>query len=1579
MSLVLRSDTLKEPIKFLGCSTISFNSQIGWGLDSSTITVELVEDCEKGDRFIGRDQEIIGTARYFDTRDPQWVAEEIDTPRWESNFVFGGIVTNWTQTQGTSGHIFSIQMSDAKQLLSNIFIETDTYSWYPIWDKNYFNVLAKYEANVFYGDCQWYGTANSNQRGMNYNNIIQGLLNIAEDDQAWNNIDDQSVFENRKFNQRPVVYSPLHGWFVNGTQVQHTAFVIDFGLVNSRDFSNPNNEYMQSWRGDALPIGPNFYRIAGSITLLDLINNICDLMARNFYVSMYYDAEYDAHVIQIRCVHLIDEYAGNYTAIVENFNGAATDLSYGREFNNNKNRNMIMGENVHFMSQATLFNHYFGDSTLGAPQSPLVNSNFQYLDPLGRISPGDNFWVKIDVTQLNVGLYTPFPSNSVYISEKDLLAATAGKHIWEMRATAIKVDAAGNEIEDNLNAPEGSLNKYLREMHPGLTTLAMDTITRLVDTMNRRKFFGVVDNERFPINDMLLNTFNGYGYQNNDQKLIKDLEAIYNFVSELANKYYGKQFLYQLNENICYNYVDPDTESGALEFSASPTNEGAWVEPGNYILGLRDGYLAPFKTEDGRTGSFVRFDVGGNMGAWGTNLEASNPGVPGYNGILDVSQISPDSYVSDGSTIWIRSSVAEKTYTVYNAALRTSVPAGVIELDSPAFVKPQIDLRGIAEQIITALMLMYQHPNQESYYPTGGTYTQVIVNTPGSGYATGDVARFGDGIGVVTAAGAEGYVSAINITYGGDAATRGAETPVEISSVKGSGFYGVAVASAYNQDKYWGLPTQMNPDPNNTLGYSNVYNNNNLASQDTMWLGAARKAIFPSAAAIPIRSNIAVYGPYYSNNFFTQAGGVNVQQDKDLAPWNFGSATTMYEAGMARANTAFAEDQEPLIVSELGDAKVPGMPLYSLGDQMDFDGVVRGPLVNNINVSFGGQGITTGYGFKTFSRKFGNLPAVLTEQIKLVGQNREKQLQFIRENIIRQSIIGRKSLVGYVGPGTGPSAAISTIGPNQIPRHYNGKGETRVLMGESYDWTPMPEHSGDQWWHPLYPRQASYGQRSVSSLGTYDQFMTETGANYDKKGFMSLDGIFSSVSVSGDGGLPRYPTTTNIPNASRSHPINPNPPSIHRYSGGTEGQTTTSSTRLTIGVGTKTLEISPGLNYLPGKGILITSSADDQNYMIANIGSYNSSNGVLSANITKAYGSGEYTSWTVEPNGNPCYDLDINVLYQNPLTNSNAYDESINGLMHHYGPGEGHSIDIVGMGGSVSESGAMLSMRENEAGKYASDYRFMGLRGPIVLHQWGYDLEGKPVPNRADTEENAKKGIFNAGIPGGAGPQDFFLQDWLQKPATWPAAPIDLRFDRNRGVWVSPPAHKMVVVQAKEIIPAYGTGKGMMINQDSNTKEYYGSPMYDSEGLPVMATESEATNFTEIIIEDRIGRTIGIGEKAYAYFDSYTSTYLVMGGGGSIVIGKFCNQWPSLMNVKDQKNCVKKVVLYTPAEGCSGNVEDCGWKLQPMTTPDENGIERPVVVEAVNLFANVAAHEYQTKWCALSTANGYYYLIAAES
>ena len=43
-----------------------------------------------------------------------------------------------------------------------------------------------------------------------------------------------------------------------------------------------------------------------------------------------------------------------------------------------------------------------------------------------------------------------------------------------------------------------------------------------------------------------------------------------------------------------------------------------------------------------------------------------------------------------------------------------------------------------------------------------------------------------------------------------------------------------------------------------------------------------------------------------------------------------------------------------------------------------------------------------------------------------------------------------------------------------------------------------------------------------------------------------------------------------------------------------------------------------------------------------------------------------------------------------------------------------------------------IKQKENRDVVYQMNQRFMGLRGPLVMHGWGYDLQGYPVPNAAD-------------------------------------------------------------------------------------------------------------------------------------------------------------------------------------------------------------------------------------------------------
>lgn len=230
------------------------------------------------------------------------------------------------------------------------------------------------------------------------------------------------------------------------------------------------------------------------------------------------------------------------------------------------------------------------------------------------------------------------------------------------------------------------------------------------------------------------------------------------------------------------------------------------------------------------------------------------------------------------------------------------------------------------------------------------------------------------------------------------------------------------------------------------------------------------------------------------------------------------------------------------------------------------------------------------------------------------------------------------------------------------------------------------------------------------------------------------------------------------------------------------------------------------------------------------------------------------------------YNLPINRYYMDPLTNN--FTENTH---HHTGDGRGHVVDIVGRQTTVPENGLITNFyRLDDNNRYSQDYRFLGMRGPIVLHSWGYDTQGKPIPNEADVEGDTKSGKFKS-----TELKDAFIKDWLAKPATWPVAPIDLRFDRKRGVWVSPPGYKVVVAVLDENLKPYGTAKASLINKDKEHQLEFGPPLYNKDGEEVKATTDKESQ-AKIKVSDRLGRSYSTGTKMYCYYDTFKCEYIIL-------------------------------------------------------------------------------------------------------
>jgi len=142
------------------------------------------------------------------------------------------------------------------------------------------------------------------------------------------------------------------------------------------------------------------------------------------------------------------------------------------------------------------------------------------------------------------------------------------------------------------------------------------------------------------------------------------------------------------------------------------------------------------------------------------------------------------------------------------------------------------------------------------------------------------------------------------------------------------------------------------------------------------------------------------------------------------------------------------------------------------------------------------------------------------------------------------------------------------------------------------------------------------------------------------------------------------------------------------------------------------------------------------------------------------------------------------------------------------------SISAGGYAGDAPQQGSAEGTFENVA-------RPMGLRGPMVMAGWGYDTDGMPVPNaRFEAErKDADPESHTYGMPVGvhasekfkstssSPPQDHkhFLPYYMSRQDQWKAGPIDLRWDRDRKVWVGGQFNQIYLTKATRcILPETG-------------------------------------------------------------------------------------------------------------------------------------------------------------------------------
>ncbi len=95
-----------------------------------------------------------------------------------------------------------------------------------------------------------------------------------------------------------------------------------------------------------------------------------------------------------------------------------------------------------------------------------------------------------------------------------------------------------------------------------------------------------------------------------------------------------------------------------------------------------------------------------------------------------------------------------------------------------------------------------------------------------------------------------------------------------------------------------------------------------------------------------------------------------------------------------------------------------------------------------------------------------------------------------------------------------------------------------------------------------------------------------------------------------------------------------------------------------------------------------------------------------------------------------------------------------------------YGVTVVDDFATVSQGGNFMAFEDkNNTSEKSKEYRTYGLRGPILLSGWGYDVDGIPVP-RGERD-----------LP------DSFNGSFSQNRSGWKTGPVDLRWDEDRQVW----------------------------------------------------------------------------------------------------------------------------------------------------------------------------------------------------
>jgi len=1291
-----------EQTLFLGCSIVSFNVSAGLNEQSTELTVDLVKDPCPGQKvywdsllvkntvniadpgFIGELYDIIGVPAYFRFND----------------FEFCGIIQNWESTN--EGDKYQVKLSSPTKILQDTQIILSDYAGkvtaqfgqVALSPYNIINVygfresiigngnsasapeivqdgsdgvyrpinqatLAGTDGTIFGSSAQGFGGSYKNNNGMLWSRIKESLNYLINSypKQAGNLFSPYGRIVHKGINIGNNLSCGLLSFDFTQNIVENSAIV----------YNKPLNEYLIDI--SELPAVPNDYRFnQSSISILEIISQICEDTGHEFFIELlptkYYFNQQQYQIIKFIKIRTINRTVTPKFGEIKLFvtdaqnSGIYKGSSYGRELKNDNTTKIIIGGNKESVYQA----HQYINSNDNNIEDDIIlpffgtHPNGDMIVPYLDASGYWEFEYPTDSLEKSLEL-AGFVGNVAIINEKEL-QASADFSIWNTYIKQNQTDTwAATYLEpftpastgdifvgnDTSKVPSGlSFENYLPYLinpsyscqrataywsKSGSPTSEKETGTGAGDEKYRSmrqkysdicaSFLNYSGNELSEINrsarDFHVLTMSKkdlnekVNYEAELNKILKDdSQKIFQFVSSLADEYYGKKFAVRVPNTSAF--LDPT--SNQIMYSEQPSQDGGWTEK-PFVLGLPIGgvEIDVFRNQSNKIETFVAFTGQGK---------------------IDTSELNNDDYVTYNNNLYVRGNV-DSEYVFHNVQTQ-QYPRAIVDIPSPVTLSIGSGLENFSRQQNLILGL--------SQMVAEGTDFQGQIN----------------------------------------------DTPL-FSGFRGSVDRGPV--TGYGPGLTWKqkLELQLEYAYKGTAGKS---------------IGGLRhpRAVFPSAAAFGIKSLVNTYGPWIEMG---PPGGISIEKNEGLVPWEYGSYTNMNIAALELAKAAvtnaqateqgtvevfgfpnrpiFAEINRPFQNNYLVENRIASVSAFNNSDFLFFNnGFLNsgqfGPTITNVTIGIS-DSISTTYSFRTYTPRFGKFSHMNAERLKKNNMNRMQMIRDMRTYQTQQANSKNARNLSFK----------STVAKTK--RAF----DKRMFVANRFKklGTPHEFFVGS-----IFPFGIENNIRTIISNVSSNDLQDEIDQEHATKAISTFDSLIRPISLKGSGKLPRL--------------------------------------------------ILPLVSHT---GNLQISQIDLNPYV----------------NPTRIDPSGLLSRrYECKDSGNLGHDIDMiaksNYISGNPKLGFNDNDGSDLSLWNR-SPSVNHN----------TESGIIYD--------YKDDYRTFALRGPILLQSWGYDTKGYPVPNYVDKMSDTLTGYFQStGLSGS------FMSGWLRKSPSWPVAPIDLRLDRNRGVWV---------------------------------------------------------------------------------------------------------------------------------------------------------------------------------------------------